>query len=164
MPFGEFGNNKNQMSANRWNLILWIGLYVLASTSSTARGLSAADCNGNGIEDAVDVLGARNTRVALMTLPCMAQPEPIPGQLTFRARSEVQRVDAYNRIVAEVARNDELGAVVDLASVLCPGGAPIENTTGTDIRYDGVHVTPDGSAMVAEWLFAELDRLMPTTR
>ncbi|NQY57201.1 MAG: acyltransferase family protein [Ilumatobacteraceae bacterium] len=117
-----------------------------------------------GIEDAVDVLGARNTRVALMTLPCMAQPEPIPGQLTFRARSEVQRVDAYNRIVAEVARNDELVAVVDLASVLCPGGAPIENTTGTDIRYDGVHVTPDGSAMVAEWLFAELDRLMPTTR
>ena len=55
MPFGEFGNNKDQMRANRWNLILWIGLYVFVSTSSTAPGLSAADCNANGIEDAVDI-------------------------------------------------------------------------------------------------------------
>ncbi|MEM8618281.1 MAG: acyltransferase family protein [Actinomycetota bacterium] len=117
-----------------------------------------------GIEEAVDVLGAGDTTVALLTLPCMAQPEPLQGQVSTRARSDVQRVDAYNRILAEVAADDERVEVLDLASVLCPGGEPIENTTGTDIRYDGVHVTPDGSALVAEWLFAELDRLAPTTR
>ncbi|MEM9513480.1 MAG: acyltransferase family protein [Actinomycetota bacterium] len=112
-----------------------------------------------GIEHAVSILGAGDTQVALLTLPCMEQPAAGPGQVTTEARNDPARVAGYNEQLATVAAANEHVEVLDLASVLCPNGTPIEAATGTDIRYDGVHVTPAGSDVVTAWLFEELDRL-----
>ncbi len=112
-----------------------------------------------GLERAVSVLGAGDTQVVLLTLPCMDQPGPGPGQVTTTARNDPARVAGYNAQLDVVAAANEHVDVLDLGAVLCPDGVPIESTTGTDIRYDGVHVTPAGSDLVTAWLFDELERL-----
>jgi peptidoglycan/LPS O-acetylase OafA/YrhL len=110
-----------------------------------------------GIDDATELAGSSGAPVALLSLPCM-QPS---GDEGTTARSDPARVAAFNELLADVAA--ERGAeVLGLGSLLCPAGEPIESTTGTRLRYDGVHLTPDGAALVWTWLLPRLDELVRT--
>jgi hypothetical protein len=77
------------------------------------------------------------------------------------ARNDPDRVAAFNRIVREEVARVEDGHVLDLAGLLCPGGTPRERVGGEEVRYDGVHLSPAGSALVWDWMVNELDQLVP---
>jgi peptidoglycan/LPS O-acetylase OafA/YrhL len=117
------------------------------------------DAVRTGIAEAVGLAGGSNAPVALLTLPCM-QPNGDDGTT---ARSDPARVATFNELLRGVAV-ERGAAVLELGAVLCPDGEPIESTTGTRVRFDGVHLTPEGADLVWTWLLPRVDQLVPAGR
>jgi peptidoglycan/LPS O-acetylase OafA/YrhL len=112
------------------------------------------------VRTATRIAGASGAPVALTSLPCMRQT---PGSLVSAdARNDPARVDAFNAIVREEVERRPDTHLLDLASLLCPAGEP-RRVDGDDARYDGVHVSPAGAAVVWDWMVSELDRLVPAS-
>ena len=84
-------------------------------------------------------------------------PVSIPGG----AEDDPDRVNAWNRLLSTVAANHPTHpSIVDLNTVVCPGGAFTWTVDKIRIRSDGLHFTPDGVRLViAPWLLPQLDRL-----
>ena len=110
------------------------------------------------IQAMVDVLAAEGLAVVWLTSPYVAtdreHPEMLPGP---HPESEPARMDRLNEIIREVAADEPAMRVVDLQGYLesLPGGS-LDATFGADdepMRPDGVHLTKDASAHVADaWL------------
>ena len=108
-----------------------------------------------GVGDGLDIAGGGDAPVAALSLPCMRQTADSTFPAT--ARNDSARVDAFNQILAELVAERPNAAVIDLASVLCPNGVYLEEAGGSALRYDGVHVTPEGADHVMQWLADEFD-------
>jgi hypothetical protein len=95
------------------------------------------------------------TEVLLVQLPCMrsATNDTFPAD----ARNDLERVAAFNAILAEIAAADPQVHTVDIGELLCEGDVPIEAIDGRTLRYDGVHVTPFGADLVWRWLAEQAD-------
>ncbi len=112
------------------------------------------------VRTAAGIAGGSGAPVALTSLPCMRQT---PGSLVSAdARNDPARVEAFNAIVREEVESRPDTHLLDLASLLCPFGEPLR-IDGDDVRYDGVHVSPAGAAVVWDWMLSELDRLVPVS-
>jgi hypothetical protein len=110
-----------------------------------------------GIEQAVTAVSAGET-VALMNVPCMQQPAD--GSGVAQVRNDPERQAALNDIIQQVAA--ERGAkIFDLRGLLCPSGEYTEQLEGVDMRYDGVHLTPEGAAVVWRWLVSQIGQVLP---
>ena len=111
------------------------------------------------VERAIDAGRGEHGRVALLRLPCMAQIDGTP--ISTQARNDPARVDTFNHILEAAAAASPTVVTLALDDVLCPNGEPIGTIDGEVIRYDGVHLTPFGAAMVWSWLTEQIDALVP---
>ena len=112
----------------------------------------------SAVRDAIAIAGTDGTPVALLALPCMQQSADtlLPAQ----ARNDVVRVSAFNSILREEAAADPNVHVIELQDRLCPGGTYLDEVDGAQLRYDGVHVSPEGADYVWPWLLDELSSLV----
>jgi peptidoglycan/LPS O-acetylase OafA/YrhL len=110
------------------------------------------------IRRGVEAASSGGERVVLLRLPCMDQPAA--ALLDAQARSDRERVEAFNAVLEAVADDLETVSTLPLDDLLCPGGEPIGEVDGSVIRYDGVHLTEAGTTLVWSWLEAQLEALL----
>lgn len=114
-----------------------------------------ADIIRSTFADAIDTIGtATDSPILMATLPCMIQL-PNASQPSL-ARNDFDRVTAYNQLLAEAVAADERTSAIDIGTVFCDGAEPLD--AEPRLRYDGVHVTPEGGDQVVAWLLDELNR------
>ena len=86
--------------------------------------------------------------------------QPAEARVAAQARNDPERQAVLNDIIQQVAA--ERGArVFDLRGLLCPGGEFAEQIDGVKMRYDGVHLTPDGAAVAWRWLVSQIGQVLP---
>ena len=107
------------------------------------------------LADAIDVIRtATGAPILMATLPCMDQ---LPNaSMPALARNDFDRVTSYNRLLADVSAGVPNLTVIDTGSVFCAG--PDSLDVDPQLRYDGVHVTPEGGDQLVAWLLEELNR------
>ncbi|MEV4538628.1 acyltransferase family protein [Asanoa sp. NPDC049518] len=106
---------------------------------------------------AIDIVGVRGARVAVLTAPYTRRAERPDGGLW--PEDEPARVDAWNRLLRSTAARRG-ATVLDLQAVVCPGGAFAWDVGGVRVRSDGLHFTPEGvQQVIAPWLLPQVARL-----
>ena len=110
---------------------------------------------GTTLGDAADAAGSSGAPVVFLDVACMGGAPDNPGTTS---RADPRRVKAVNDLIDDVASSRPDVSVAALSDLVCPAGAAGLETNGGPVRYDGVHYTRDGAALVWPWLFAELDR------
>ncbi|SNS58841.1 Peptidoglycan/LPS O-acetylase OafA/YrhL, contains acyltransferase and SGNH-hydrolase domains [Asanoa hainanensis] len=106
---------------------------------------------------AIDIVGVRGARVAVLTAPYTRRAERPDGGLW--PEDEPARVDAWNRLLRATAAK-RTATVLDLQAVVCPGGAFAWDVGGVRVRSDGLHFTPEGvQQVIAPWLLPQVARL-----
>ena len=114
-----------------------------------------------GVRESIEIAGANGNLVTLLAVPCMRQaPDTV---LQTLARNDPERVAAFNEILRQEAARSSNIHVLELNELLCPQGTYLETVDGALLRYDGVHVTTEGSNYVWAWLLDELGALQPAT-
>ena len=114
------------------------------------------------LEEAVDVGTSTGARMVLMTAPCYSLGDQFDGS-PF-PEDDPGRVEAYNRLVEEVAaEHPGTVAVQDLYAMVCPGGRFTPNLHGTPLRTpDGIHFDTapgTGAALLAPRILPEWEEL-----
>jgi peptidoglycan/LPS O-acetylase OafA/YrhL len=110
-----------------------------------------------GVRESIEIAGADENLVAVLAVPCMRQaPDTV---LQTLARNDPARLAAFNEILRQEAARNPNVHVIDLNDRLCPDGTYLEEVDGAPLRYDGVHVTTEGSNYVWTWLLDELRAL-----
>jgi peptidoglycan/LPS O-acetylase OafA/YrhL len=114
-----------------------------------------------GVRESIQIAGANGNLVAVLAVPCMRQaPDTI---LQTLARNDPDRVAAFNDVLLQEASRHPNVHVIELDELLCPQGTYLEEVDGSPVRYDGVHVTTEGSNFVWTWLLDELSALQRAT-
>ena len=99
------------------------------------------------MQQAVRILSSRGAAVALFTMPYLDVPDEAPDGAPY-PENEPSRVNAYNRLVRQVAARTD-ATVIHLNALLDPGGRYAATLDGLSVRWsDGIHVTQVGG----EWL------------
>jgi peptidoglycan/LPS O-acetylase OafA/YrhL len=112
------------------------------------------------LDTLIDQFHSTGAHVALLTVPCNDSPDPVSGPT--KPENDGDRVDHLNQLYRQAAeRHPDSTTLIDLHGYLCPGGRYLSSLHGTDLRIDGVHLTPGGAALVRKWLFPQLDALSP---
>jgi hypothetical protein len=106
------------------------------------------------IDDAATAAATSGAPVVFLDVPCMG-----PGPATT-GRADPDRVAAVNELMRDVAVERDDMSVAPLSSVICPDRNAELTIDGVPARYDGVHYTRPGAALVWPWLFGELDRTL----
>jgi peptidoglycan/LPS O-acetylase OafA/YrhL len=124
-------------------------------------GSKAADAWFSGqLDSLIDELHSTGAHVALLTVPCNESVDPVSGP--SKPENDDTRVDHLNALYREAARrHPDSTTLIDLHGYLCPNGTYLSTLHGTDLRIDGVHLTPEGAALVRKWLIPQLDALSP---
>jgi peptidoglycan/LPS O-acetylase OafA/YrhL len=101
---------------------------------------------------AVSVLSAGGAKVVLLTMPTIDPPRAPDGSVY--PENQPDRVDEFNRILAEVARESNGAAtLVDLHQKLDPGGSFRLRLDGVAVRWaDGIHITEAEGERLQSWL------------
>ena len=109
------------------------------------------------IDAAVALAGSGGARVVVFTSPYYRRGIP-PGGGLF-PEDDPARVDIVNSILRRVAERH--GAhVVDVGGWLSPDGQYTATVGGVKVRSDGVHLTRQTGAVLAPWLFPQLQAAM----
>jgi hypothetical protein len=108
--------------------------------------------------DAVTAAATADVPVVVLDVPCM---QSRPGSLV---RADPDRVAAVNEAIRDVvdaqpAASDGV-SIAAVSDVICPDGNRDLMVDGVPARYDGVHYTRAGAALVWPWLLDELDLLL----
>jgi peptidoglycan/LPS O-acetylase OafA/YrhL len=108
---------------------------------------------------AISLVSRQGARVALFTAPYDSETEAADGSVL--PENEPSRVDAYNRLLEEVAAAHRgVVTLVDLNRILDPAGHYTETVDGVRVRYyDGVHITIAGGLWLQSRLLPEIARL-----
>jgi peptidoglycan/LPS O-acetylase OafA/YrhL len=113
------------------------------------------------LQSAVDTFSADKAKVVLLTAPCfkprdMALAPTIGGQ-----HLNVWPVEPLNDLYRDFALLHPKVSVIDLDGYMCPGGDYTDlKIDGVQIRSDGVHFSPEGAAIVADWLGPRIKEVM----
>jgi hypothetical protein len=99
------------------------------------------------LELAITVAGTGGARVLLATQPYNRRGEQLDGSLY--PEDEPQGVTDWNRLLRDVASRHPNVTVVDLGDRVSPEGRFAWTVGGTQVRSDGLHLTPSG---VQEWI------------
>jgi hypothetical protein len=102
------------------------------------------------------IAAERGARVVVLTAPYTRRAERPDGGLWDE--DTPQRTDAWNRLLATAAAaHPARPAILNLNSVVCPGGRYTSTVDGLRVRSDGLHFTPDGvRKVIAPWLLPQL--------
>ena len=112
------------------------------------------------LAQAVRVLSAKGALVAMFTAPYYLRGEAPDGSLW--PEDATSRVDAFNGLVRQVAaRHPNQVALIDLNAQTSVNGKYVNSIKGVQLRYDGVHFTPQGARWLAPWLLPQLNALVP---
>jgi peptidoglycan/LPS O-acetylase OafA/YrhL len=112
------------------------------------------------LDHLIDQLHSTGAHVALLTVPCNQGPDPVSGPA--HPENDDSRVDHLNQLYRQAAqRHADTTTLIDLHGYLCPNGNYLSTLHGTDLRIDGIHLTPEGAALVRKWLIPQLDALSP---
>ena len=111
------------------------------------------------LDTAIAVLSATGAKVALLTMPCLSEPEAPNGEPY--PQDDPVRVQRFNKmLVAAHQRHPHVSAVVDLGAIVCPGGRFTSMVNGVRIRTaDGVHFPVARIEPVTRKLLPQLRRL-----
>jgi lysophospholipase L1-like esterase len=98
--------------------------------------------------------------VVLLTAPYYEPPDLAARADRSQSLFEKPRVDHWNDLLRSVAQtHSDSVSVVDLHAYLDPNGDAVNSVAGVDdIRYDGIHFTPQGADVVARWLSPRIVR------
>jgi hypothetical protein len=110
---------------------------------------------GRTLGDAADAAASSGAPVVLLDVACMGAGPDNPGTAS---RSDPDRIRAVNVLIEDVASSRADVTVAPLSSVVCPDGLEGLEIDGDPVRYDGVHYTQAGAALVWPWLFDQLDQ------
>jgi peptidoglycan/LPS O-acetylase OafA/YrhL len=140
--------------------LLLIGAWEVLDKQVGGRTLHAGTPDAERYLDselqlAVDILAPVSHRVAILDVPCFDEPETADAYAWIaKARNDPARVAWINQALGRfaAAHRDKV-ALLDLHGFLCPGG---RDTSGTKVRYDGVHFTAAGANLVWGWLGPQL--------
>jgi len=118
------------------------------------------------LDHALGVLTSTGARVVLLTAPYFEPPDLASRADRYQSLFEKPRVDHWNDLLRSVAQeHQDSVSVVDLHAYLDPNGDSVDSIAGVDdIRYDGIHFTPQGADVVARWLSPKIVRLAHETR
>jgi peptidoglycan/LPS O-acetylase OafA/YrhL len=116
------------------------------------------------LDRAIDVLTSTGALVALLTVPCMSEPEQPNGAPYPEA--DPARVTVFNQLLAAAQeRHPEQSRLVDLDAIVCPGGRFTAFLSGVRIRTtDGVHFPLAPIGPVAARLLPQLRALAVESR
>ena len=111
------------------------------------------------IERDVALLSSRGAKVVLLTAPYYRQVEAPDG--SGWPEDETARVDAYNRMLHQVAAaNPGTVVVLDQHRRLDPGNHFATTIDGVQARMsDGIHLTAEGARLLAPWMLDEVHRI-----
>ena len=108
--------------------------------------------------DAVAGATTAGVPVVVLDVPCM---QGGPGSL---ARADPQRVAAVNDVIRSVVDDRRTTSndisIAEISATICPDGDDDLSIDSVPARYDGVHYTRAGAAVVWPWLFDELDQVL----
>lgn len=111
------------------------------------------------LDQGLRILTSGGARVALLTVPCFAQPRLGIGDGSGE-RDDQARVAAVNGVLSELgARHPQQVAMVDLGAFVCPDGHAVDQLNGVKLRSDGVHFTAGGARLAWQWLGPELAKV-----
>lgn len=107
------------------------------------------------------VLGSAGGRVIVLTPPC---PQPREGTTAASATGEVFTKER-SAWLGEVfrafgAERSEAVTLGDLRELVCPDDEWQREVDGVELHTDGVHYTPDGAALVWDWLLTRIDEAL----
>lgn len=136
--------------AGRWEVHnLLVGFRTVNITQRAFQKKVAA-----GLTRAVDISKAAGANVVLVTQPCADSGERPDGQPW--PEDSATRLAIYNGIVRDVASRTG-ASVLDLYSMVCPGGHYDESIDGVTVRQpDGVHFATTSGAFFAPRIFSVL--------
>ncbi len=109
------------------------------------------------IAETVEQVAGHDRTVALLDVPCMQEVDS--GIEVTTARRDDERVAALNAMLDRVAERSAATVVLPLGELLCPGGETARGESGEHLRYDGVHLSPEGVDLFWGWLLEEADAL-----
>lgn len=104
------------------------------------------------LKSAVRLLGSTGAKVVLYTFPYVDPPQEQANGSLFPENAPA-RVDSWNDLVRQAARDNPGTSISNLNQVLDPAGHYTSNIDGYNVRWpDGVHVSGTGG----EWLRSKL--------
>jgi peptidoglycan/LPS O-acetylase OafA/YrhL len=106
------------------------------------------------VRDAVATLTATGKPVFVFEVPCYGDGDPSRPKLD---RADPNRIDAMNRIYAQLAAENPRIRIIHWRSLVCPNGHRIEKLHGKQLwEHDDVHLTSEGAIEVWNWLLPQL--------
>ena len=109
--------------------------------------------------EAVDTLSAGGATVVWMKPPCVRYESPFGGGGDAPSAFEPERIERLNDHVLPAlarARPDDV-VLYGLDEILCPRGEFLDDTGDlTDIRPDGIHLSPEASLWIADRLHRDV--------
>jgi hypothetical protein len=113
----------------------------------------------NGLEQAVQTFRSQGASIALLTFPCSK-----PALSNFAPDPKAVEEDTYRRINTLndlfrdfAAQHPDEVTLIDLNQYACPNGHFTDVVVdGVHMREDGLHYSPQGSVIVANWLAPQL--------
>jgi len=136
------------------DLILWLSTWDFADRIVDGNVIHANTPEGDralldSMEGVYDRLTAGGAQIVLLTVAPNARSDA--GAASDDADSDVAHYD--NMLAVFAARHPRSVSVVDLAAIVCPGGAPCpDEVDGLRLRPDGAHFTEETAPWVAEKL------------
>jgi peptidoglycan/LPS O-acetylase OafA/YrhL/SAM-dependent methyltransferase len=113
----------------------------------------------SSVGQALDVAGSGGAPVAVLDVPCYASPPS--GGPDAPVRDDPARSAALDAILEGAVAARPYAHVLDVSGVLCPGGKFLEKLDGITLRPDGVHLTPQSSALLWKtWLVPRLEQIL----
>jgi peptidoglycan/LPS O-acetylase OafA/YrhL len=101
---------------------------------------------------------ANGAKVVLLNAPCVdTSGYSLGGQGGLWSSFDPSRVAHLNELFTQVARSDPATITMfDVARLVCPGGVPVQQVAGQDVRLDGVHFSTPGSEWIGHWLLPKI--------
>lgn len=141
------------------DLVVWLSTWDLADRMVDGQVIRANTFEGDralldSMEEAYDRLTAGGAHIVLLTIAPNARSDARPAD--DDADGDIAH---YNNLLTVFARRHPRSvSVVDLAAMICPGGAPCpDNVEGWRLRPDGGHFTEETSPLVAQKLVPILE-------
>ncbi len=109
------------------------------------------------LDDATTLLASTGAKVVVLTTPFFSRPELVGETGREWPEYEPWRVDRINSLYRDfLANHPGRYQLIDLNRFVSPGGRFTDTLDGQLIRDDGVHFSPDGQVVVANWLVPQL--------
>ncbi|MGZ6897550.1 MAG: acyltransferase family protein [Acidimicrobiia bacterium] len=134
----------------RPDLVLWLSTWDGVDRLLGGRRVRVDSRSGKvvltrEIRRAADLLTAEGARVMILTVP-----SPVPGTPTvlpgLDEAGRIRAINALYRRAAPTAAGEV--RVLDLATIVCPGGRCPEHVDGVTLRPDGSHFGVEGAQVV----------------